>query len=66
MVKRLNPVFYKPYMLMITLSLTIAILSALYFATPVFKQKLEDELSKLVIDEVTTIVDNTKNLIVRS
>ncbi len=65
MVKRLNPVFYKPYMLMITLSLTIAILSALYFATPVFKQKLEDELSKLVIDEVTTIVDNTKNLIIK-
>jgi len=65
MVTKNNNLLNKPYILVISLIVTISILTSLYIAAPAFKKKLEDELSRLVIDEITTIVNNTKKIILK-
>lgn len=65
MVNRNSNLFNKPYILVISLIVTVSVLISLYIAAPSFKKKLEEELSKLVIDEITTIANNTKSIVIK-
>ncbi len=55
--------FYKPYYLVISLIVTSIVFGILYLIAPEFKRKMETEISKLIIDEISNIAHNTRELI---